>query len=102
MSVDSVTVLIAGDPRLAAPLTSPSTPDLETIGQVSTGDEAINRVLTDLPDVLLLDTRIEETDARAVCRRIREWAPVKVNIDICLQNCIHGLNSIVVASNVKK
>ncbi len=75
MSVDSVTVLIAGDPRLAAPLTSPSTPDLETIGQVSTGDEAINRVLTDLPDVLLLDTRIEETDARAVCRRIREWAP---------------------------
>lgn len=70
----TVTVLVAGDPDLSDALRMPSG-DLETVGHVVTGNEAIAFVLTELPDLLLLDVRIEEPDARAVCRRIREWAP---------------------------
>ena len=69
-----VTVLVAGDPRLGDALQVP-TGDVEIVGRAVTGNEAIASVLTELPDILLLDVRIEEPDARAVCRRIREWAP---------------------------
>jgi two-component system, NarL family, response regulator DevR len=75
VTADKVTVLVAGDPGTPAPLAVPAGPEIEVIGHVGTGNEAIARVLTELPDVLLLDTRIAEPDARAVCRRIREWAP---------------------------
>lgn len=71
---DATTVLVAGDPRLSDPLRLPRG-DLEVVGHVTCGNEAINHVLTELPDILLLDVRIEESDARAVCRRLREWAP---------------------------
>ncbi len=70
-----MTVLIAGDPGIGAPPAIPAGAEIDVVGQVDTGNEAISMVLTELPDVLLLDTRILETDARAVCRRIREWAP---------------------------
>lgn len=71
---DTTTVLVAGDSALGDALRPPRG-DLEVVGHVATGNEAVNRVLTELPDVLLLDVRIEESDARAVCRRMREWAP---------------------------
>ena len=71
---DAVTVLVAGDPALGGALCDPYG-DFEIVGRVATGNEAISCVLTELPDVLLLDVRIEEPDARAVCRRVREWAP---------------------------
>ena len=75
MTPDRVTVLVAGDPGIGAPPAVPVGAEIDVVGQVDTGNEAISMVLTELPDVLLLDTRIVETDARAVCRRIREWAP---------------------------
>lgn len=75
MVPDDVTVLVAGDPDLDEPVRAPAADGLAVIGHVATGDQAIARVVDDLPDVLLLDTRIEEADARAVCRRLREWAP---------------------------
>ena len=75
MTADKVTVLVASDPELRAPLAVPSGPDIEVVDHVGTGNEAISVVLSDLPDVLFLDTRIGQPDARAVCRRIREWAP---------------------------
>ena len=71
---EPATVLVAGDPRLPDPL-RPPIGDVEVVGRVSTGDAAIDAVLTDLPDVVLLDVRIRATDARSVCRRLREWAP---------------------------
>jgi DNA-binding NarL/FixJ family response regulator len=71
---DRVTVLVAGDPDLGDALRVPSD-DVDVVGRVATGTEAVACVLTEIPDVLLLDVRIEESDARAVCRRIREWAP---------------------------
>lgn len=75
MSDETVTVLVAGDAARFASLVWPAGAEIEQIGFVSTGTEAESRVLADLPDVLLLDTRIEHADARAVSRRIREWAP---------------------------
>lgn len=76
MTTDNVTVLVAGDPGLADALRPPVGERIDVIGHVSTGDEAVSRVVAELPDVLLLDTRIEERAARVVCRRLREWAPV--------------------------
>ena len=75
MTTENVTVVVAGDPGLGDALRAPVFAGVEIIDHVATGNEAVARVLTDLPDVLLLDTRIEENDARAVCRRLREWAP---------------------------
>lgn len=73
-TIEPATVLVAGDPRLPDPLREP-TGDVEVVGRVSTGDAAIDAVVTDLPDVVLLDVRIRASDAREVCRRLREWAP---------------------------
>lgn len=75
MSDDRTTVLLAGDPSLADAITEPDGSMVEIIGRVTTGNEAVGVVLSDLPDVVLVDTRIEDPDIRAVCRRLREWAP---------------------------
>jgi len=71
---DTITVLVAGDPALSDALRVP-TQHVDVVGHVPTGHEAVACVLTEIPDVLLLDVRIQESDARAVCRRVREWAP---------------------------
>ena len=70
----TVTVLVAGDPEFGDTLRVPRR-DLTVVARVTTGNDAIDVVLRELPDVLLLDVRIEDTDARGVCRRVREWAP---------------------------
>ena len=71
---DAVTVLVAGDAAEPEPLRPPCG-TVEVVGRVATGNDAIDAVLSDLPDVLLLDVRIGGPDARTVCRRLREWAP---------------------------
>jgi DNA-binding NarL/FixJ family response regulator len=68
------TVIVAGDPDLSGALRDVGD-RLEVVEHVATGTEAIARVLAELPDLLLLDVHLEEPDARAVCRRIRDWAP---------------------------
>ena len=73
MANETITVLVAGN--IEAQAFMPGGPTLELLGRVLTGDEAMARVLEDLPDVLLLDTRIDQPDARAVARRLREWTP---------------------------
>jgi len=73
MDNEVVTVLVAGD--IAEPGPIPDGPNLAVLGRVATGEEAIALVVAELPDVLLLDGLIENPDARAVSRRLREWAP---------------------------
>ncbi|MFT5202290.1 MAG: DNA-binding NarL/FixJ family response regulator [Candidatus Aldehydirespiratoraceae bacterium] len=75
MDDERVAVVVAGDPAIANSLRTPQSDEINVVAHVPTGKEAVARVLTDLPDVLLLDIRIAESDARAVCRRIRQWAP---------------------------
>ncbi len=49
--------------------------DVEIIGRVHTGADAVERALDVMPDVLVLDARVSDGDARSVCRQIQEWAP---------------------------
>lgn len=71
---EAVTVLVAGEPSMGGEPRSAAV-GVEIIGRATTGNDAVNQVLEELPDILLLDVRIADIDARAVCRRVREWAP---------------------------
>ena len=44
---------------------------------------------------------LQKTDELKI-RNSTKRSNVKVNIDICLQNCTHGPNFIAVASNIRK
>ncbi len=69
----TVTALVGG--AIDTPVaTDPGAP-LEVLGRALTGSDVVGRVVLDLPDVLVIDTRIDDPDVRAVCRRIRDWAP---------------------------
>jgi len=45
------------------------------VGEARTGEEAVQMVVADRPDVVLLDVRLEGADGPEVCRRILEVAP---------------------------
>ncbi len=75
MNDTTITVIVGGAEPIETPLPTPSHPDFEILARVQTGEEAIDRVLAEIPDVLLLDVRMKQPDARAVCRRLREGAP---------------------------
>ena len=55
MSDTEITVLVGGADQIESQLLSASPPNLTSFGHVPTGNEAVARVLTDAPDVLLLD-----------------------------------------------
>ncbi len=74
MSDRTVTALLAGDDPIM-PAAAPGWPPIEVIGRSRTGHDTVDLVLAEIPDVVLLDTAIGDPDSRAVCRRIREWAP---------------------------
>lgn len=69
MSGQAIRVITGGD------ITLPAHDRIDVIAAVPTGNEAVASVLTELPDVLVLDTQVDQPDSRAVCRRVREWAP---------------------------
>jgi two-component system NarL family response regulator len=50
-------------------------PDMLVVGEARTGEEAVQMVVADRPDVVLLDVRLEGADGPEVCRRILEVAP---------------------------
>lgn len=71
MHDETVTVLLAGTGVRSATLSE----GVEVIGIAETGDAALERVVAELPDVLLLDAAIGGVDVTTLCRRIRECAP---------------------------
>jgi DNA-binding NarL/FixJ family response regulator len=50
-------------------------PDMEIVGDVRTGREAIRLADEEHPDIMLVDVRLEDTDGPTVCERLREVAP---------------------------
>jgi DNA-binding NarL/FixJ family response regulator len=85
---DLVTVLLAA-PRGSAGFDDPAPdidlverppgPDIDIVGRVHTGTDAVESVLDIMPDVLVIDSGIdngvEDISSRAACRRVQEWAP---------------------------
>lgn len=50
-------------------------PDIEIVGQASTAEEAIGRILALSPDVCVLDVRLPDGSGVEVCRAVREKRP---------------------------
>lgn len=75
----TVRVLIAEDHTLVAEglqVMLSMTDELELLGVVETGDSAVERVLADAVDVVLMDVKLGEgTDGITATRRIKELAP---------------------------
>lgn len=58
-----------------------STSPFQVIGEASDGESALRKILTDLPDVAVLDLNMPEMDGIEVTKRIKEKAPeIKVII----------------------
>jgi len=53
-------------------------PDMEVVGDVRTGREAIRFAGEQRPDIMLVDVRLEDTDGPTVCEHVREVAPATV------------------------
>ncbi len=81
MDHTTVTVFVGSpadaDPALPDPVghDGPGETTLEVLGRVHTGHELVARVLSEMPDVAIVDVRLDDVDAHAVCRRLHEWAP---------------------------
>jgi two-component system, NarL family, response regulator DevR len=52
-----------------------SDPEIEVVGEASTGAEALTRVPLAKPDVAILDVRLEDGDGIEVCRDLRSAMP---------------------------
>jgi two-component system response regulator DevR len=50
-------------------------PDIEVVGEASTAEEAVGRILALSPDVCVLDVRLPDGSGVEVCREIRERRP---------------------------
>jgi two-component system response regulator DevR len=50
-------------------------PDLVVSGEAASAEEALEMVLRDRPDVVLVDVRMEGMNGIDLCRRLREMAP---------------------------
>ncbi len=74
MTEGSIRVLVALSPNEPS-MTDPSGDDITIIGHVANGHSAVARVLSDDPDVVLLDARLTDVDAPTACRRLNEWSP---------------------------
>jgi len=48
--------------------------------EAARGQEAINRVVADRPDVMVLDLGLPDMDGIEVVRRLREWTPIPIII----------------------
>ena len=69
MEAEQTRVMVGGD------IAVPDHASVRVLETSSTGAEVIARAATEFPDVVVLDIDIDDPGARAVCRRLREWAP---------------------------
>jgi len=74
MTKGKIRVLVASTPSEPA-MILPVGDDIEIIGHVANGHSAVARVLSESPDVVLLDARLTDIDAPGTCRRTNEWSP---------------------------
>ncbi|MBA2729372.1 MAG: response regulator transcription factor [Euzebyaceae bacterium] len=65
-------LLVEDDDAIAVPLERALRRDEHDVVRTASGEEAVQLVLTDPPDLLLLDLGLPDLDGLEVCRRIRE------------------------------
>jgi DNA-binding NarL/FixJ family response regulator len=73
-----ISVLLADDQALVRAgfnLILSAEPDLEVVGEAADGLEAVERVVTERPDVVLMDIRMPELDGIEATRRLTAEAP---------------------------
>jgi two-component system KDP operon response regulator KdpE len=51
-----------------------------TVFEVGSGQEAINAVIANRPDIVILDLGLPDLDGIEVVRRLREWTPIPIII----------------------
>lgn len=51
-----------------------------TVFEVGSGQEAINAVIANRPDIVILDLGLPDLDGVEVVRRLREWTPIPIII----------------------
>lgn len=71
-------LLIEDDPRVRRVLHLALGDEGYEVAEAATGDEGLRRLMTDKPDVVLLDLMLPDTDGFTVCRRIRRESDVPV------------------------
>lgn len=96
MIPETITVLLAGT---TLPRVDPGDGPIVIIGRVATGDDAVEHVVAELPDVLLLDAGIGGPEGRAVCRRVREWAPATRVLAVVDRDDEHAYTLVVAGSS---
>jgi two-component system, OmpR family, KDP operon response regulator KdpE len=80
MSDPTVRVLVVDDERSIRRFLKTALESQYTIFEATSGEEALQAVLADRPDVILLDLGLPDIDGVEVTRRLREWTQTPIII----------------------
>jgi len=75
---DTKVLVVEDDPQMQRLLRSQLSARGFTVEIVATGAEAIDRIATTEPAIVLLDIGLPDTGGLEVCRQVREWSSIPV------------------------
>jgi len=78
MAEQELRVLVVDDERSIRRFLKASLGSQFTVFEATTGEEALAAVVTERPDVVLLDLGLPDLDGLEVTRRLREWTQVPI------------------------
>jgi two-component system KDP operon response regulator KdpE len=78
MSEGKIRILIVDDERSIRRFLSASLSGQYDVSQASDGEEALQAVVSERPDLLILDLGLPDIDGVEVTRRLREWTQIPI------------------------